>query len=121
LKNFSELLQKIKKTDCLIFILLGVLILIIAVPTQSSTESKETASTVSDQLAGVLSGMEGVGQVQVMISFSDEKQLEVRGVVVVAEGGDSPQAEEKIRNAVMSLFDIEAHKITVVKMSEQEE
>jgi stage III sporulation protein AG len=45
----------------------------------------------------------------------------VEGVVVVAEGGDSPQVEEKIRDAVMSLFDIEAHKVIVVKMSGQEE
>ena len=43
----------------------------------------------------------------------------VEGVVVVAEGGEHPQA--KISEVLMSLFDLEMHKITVVKMSVQEE
>jgi stage III sporulation protein AG len=77
--------------------------------------------SVQEQLAAILTRMEGVGKVRVMISFSDEKQLAVSGVVVVAEGGDSPQVQTKIRDAVMSLFDVEAHKVIVVKMSGQEE
>jgi stage III sporulation protein AG len=131
LNNFLEKLHKPSRTDCLIFILLGVLVLIIAVPTGSeeqktvsevdSGEEVEYPDSVQEQLAAVLSKMEGVGQVRVMISFSDEKQLQVEGVVVVAEGGDSPQVETRIRDAVMSLFDVEAHKVIVVKMSGQEE
>jgi stage III sporulation protein AG len=131
LNNFLEKLHKPSRTDCLIFILLGVLVLIIAVPTGSeeqktvsevdSGEEVEYPDSVQEQLAAILSKMEGVGQVRVMISFSDEKQLQVEGVVVVAEGGDSPQVETRIRDAVMSLFDVEAHKVIVVKMSGQEE
>jgi stage III sporulation protein AG len=111
--------------------LLGVLVLIIAVPTGSTEKNTESAAqtggeeaypdSVQEQLAAILARMEGVGKVRVMISFSDEKQLEAEGVVVVAEGGDSPQVQEKIRDAVMSLFDVEAHKVIVVKMSGQEE
>jgi stage III sporulation protein AG len=131
LNNFLEKLRTRSKTDYLIFILLGVLILIVAVPTGSAGEKTESTveangeesypDSVQEQLAAILTRMEGVGKVRVMISFSDEKQLAVEGVVVVAEGGDSPQVQEKIRDAVMSLFDVEAHKVIVVKMSGQEE
>jgi stage III sporulation protein AG len=129
LNSFWEKLRKHSKTDWLIFILLGVLVLIVAVPT-GSTETKTETSTVKseaypdsvqEQLAAILERMEGVGEVRVMISYSDEKQLDVEGVVIVAEGGDSPQIQTKIRDTVMSLFDVEAHKVIVVKMSGQEE
>jgi stage III sporulation protein AG len=126
-----EKLRNHSKSDWLIFLLLGVLVLIVAVPTGSTGQETENVSvqseeesypdSVQEQLAAILTRMEGVGKVRVMISFSDEKQLYVEGVVVVAEGGDSPQVQTKIRDAVMSLFDVEAHKVIVVKMSGQEE
>jgi stage III sporulation protein AG len=133
LKNYLEKLRKLKAIDCVIFILLGVLVLIIAVPTGTGSENSESLSdkqavenaagsdTVQEQLAAILTRIEGVGNVRVMITFSDEKQLSVEGVVVVAEGGDSPGVEEQIREVVMSLFSVEAHKVIVVKMSGQEE
>jgi stage III sporulation protein AG len=106
-----------------------VLILIVAVPTgsgsvkqtESTSESTGSSDSVQDQLAAILTRIEGVGKVRVMITFSDEKQLTVEGVVIVAEGGDSPGVEERIREVVMSLFSVEAHKVIVVKMSGQEE
>jgi stage III sporulation protein AG len=129
LKNYLERLRKLKRIDCIIFILLGVLVLIIAIPAgsgsvqqaESTSEKSESPDSVQDQLAAILTRIEGVGKVRVMITYSDEKQLSVEGVVVVAEGGGSPGVEEQIREVVMSLFSVEAHKVIVVKMSGQEE
>ena len=45
----------------------------------------------------------------------------VEGIVVVAQGGDSPGVIAEITDAMQSLFDLEAHKVKVVKMSVQEE
>ena len=45
----------------------------------------------------------------------------VEGVVVVAQGGDRPGIATEITGAIQSLFDLEAHKVKVVKMSVQEE
>ncbi len=42
----------------------------------------------------------------------------VKGVLVVAQGGDDPVVKQKISDAVMALFSIESHKITVVRMKE---
>lgn len=46
------------------------------------------------------------------------KQLEpaIEGVMVVAEGGGNPIINKNITEVIQALFDIEAHKIVVVKM-----
>lgn len=40
----------------------------------------------------------------------------VKGIVVVAEGGEKSEIKENITEALVALFDIEPHKIKVVKM-----
>ena len=40
---------------------------------------------------------------------------EVAGVIVIAEGGDDPVAVENIIEAVQALFEIDTHKIKVMK------
>ena len=45
----------------------------------------------------------------------------VEGVVVVSEGGDNPRVVTEISNAVMALFHIEAHKVTVIPMKNAED
>lgn len=41
---------------------------------------------------------------------------EIRGVLVVASGGDRPELIQQIQEAVMALFHVDAHKIKVLKM-----
>lgn len=169
-------LQKRNKTDFIIMLLIGVLVLIIAVPTgkRGSAEQivqkqpqTESASSEKDneryrtqlerQLEELLGQISGVGKCKVMLMLEDDgrvcldkditidegkrsessviyrqedgeapyvvqqKQPKVAGVVVVAEGGGNAGVVTDISNSVMSLFQLEAHKITVVKMSVQEE
>lgn len=174
MSSFLEKLKKRNKTDFVIMILLGVLVMIVAVPTGSRTESvtgkvqeeeplvntesqENYKEDMEEQLSALIAKMNGAGRTQVMITFSDEgntyvdkntttnenkteettvvydigdgespyvirqEQPKVKGVVVVAEGGDNPTVVTQIKDAVMSLFDIEAHKVVVVKMSVQEE
>lgn len=52
---------------------------------------------------------------------SNELTPEVEGVLVVAEGGGNSMVKQNILQSVMSLFPLEAHKITIVKMSIQED
>lgn len=162
-------MQKRNKTDFVIMILIGVLVMIIAVPTGNAKEEKMQTQdsqqeeqvqsedyykkTLENQLEQLICQMDGAGRTQVMITFADEGQTyldkdvstdenkreektvvydtgegdapyvickqhpKVEGVVVVSEGGDSPKVVTEISDAVMSLFDIEAHKVIVVKMS----
>ena len=39
---------------------------------------------------------------------------------MVAQGGDKTSVRQNISNAVLALFEIEPHKIVVVKMKDQE-
>ena len=132
--NFSFLKEKGSKY--IIWILLGILVLVMVIPTESKVTKEEAYESeqtlkgeLEDKLEQVLSAMEGVGEVRVMITvkessselFTEEKENgEVLGVVVVAEGAGNARVDSKIMDAVKALFGIEAHKISIVKMRLQE-
>lgn len=126
---------KDKGNKYLIFILLGLLILVIFLPTESSTnqtivsESESSEEDLEGQLKRVLSAMEGVGNVEVMITTADandslfretDASPNVCGVVVVAEGAGNATVNARISEAVKALFSVDAHKISIVKMRSQE-
>lgn len=52
--------------------------------------------------------------------ISNELTPQVEGVLVVAQGGGNSIVKQNILQSVMALFPLEAHKITIVKMSMQE-
>ncbi len=127
LKIFSE--KKLKKTDYIVIVLIGVLLLVIAVPTGSqftsaAKTSEKNLTSDEEKLKTVLENMEGVGKVKVMITkesepsgmFSEERS-KVEGVVVVAQGAGKATIDKNILDVVMALFDVEVHKIKIVKMS----
>ena len=61
--------------------------------------------------------VQGVGRVEVMITTTGEYN-QIEGVVVVAEGGNTPQVRQDIVETAQALFPIAAHKIKVCKMVE---
>ncbi len=138
--------------------------------TQAAVQAQASANPIEDELASILSKMQGVGRVDVMITYASGKesipaydtkrnessteekdsgggtrsisqgeydstvvyedrqsggksalilkelQPVVKGVVVVADGADSPQVRERICSAVQVLMDIPIHKIQVMQM-----
>ena len=132
--NISFLKEKGSKY--IIFVLLGLLVLVLFIPTGtvSNTEISESSSVsegeLEAQLENVLSAMEGVGDVEVMITTESSSQStfgtsttgeKVCGVVVVAEGAGNATINARISEAVKALFSIDVHKISIVKMRSQEE
>lgn len=201
--------KKLGKDQFIIFILAGILLLIIALPTSTNsgkkpeksgildsssgkmevtetaageekiesdykkTETEEYESYLENKLEQVISMMEGAGKVKVTvtISTSSEKVVEkdmptvrnntsendaeggvrnvnevdcreetvyikdsdgssspyvvktiqplIEGVVVVAQGADRPEVSKNITEAIVALFDMEPHKIKVVKMKSE--
>ena len=108
-----------KKKQWLILLLVGILLVVIAIPTKSETEekgigdSKKWSATETEQrLENILSQMQGIGEVHVMITYRDENVVE--GVVVVAEGGEQGVIVQKITEVVRALFDVDSHKIKVI-------
>ena len=111
-----------KKNQWLILLLVGILLVVIAIPTKSDTE-KDTgfrmtededanATEMEKRLESILSQMQGIGEVHVMITYRQENQVE--GVVVVAEGGEQGVIVQKITEVVRALFDVDSHKIKVI-------
>lgn len=178
--------KKLKRSDWLILVLAGILILIIALPTDTkekkqAEKSKENISKenntmeaskdeIERKLEDILEKIDGAGDVKVMITYQDsgtqvvekdkntsENSLEesdstggvrstkeqrlqestvyedadagntpfvskellpkVEGILIVASGGDNQKVKQNISEAVLALFQVEAHRIKIVKMS----
>ena len=124
---------KEKKNKYIVVALLGLLVLVLLMPTSSTDYGEDGSLSMSEsanereteaQLKRVLSAMEGVGEVDVMITYEMEENSlfgastgsgKVCGVVIVAEGAGNAVVETRILNAVKALFSIDAHKISIVK------
>lgn len=85
---------------------------------------------LEDRLANILSEIEGVGDINVMITLDTSEKTEygknsdmllsvtapkVRGVIVVCDGGDSITVKEKVTDAVKGIFGINTAHISVTK------
>lgn len=93
--------------------------------TTTQETEKLTKNSLEARLEEVLSQVEGVGKVQVMVmtgeekdsrSFYSSKENVVTGVLIAAQGADNSVVSRNIVEAVMALFQIEAHKIKIIKM-----
>lgn len=104
---------KLNKQQLLILLCIGMLLLVIAVPTKDSAAAMSYGNDLESRLERILSQIEGIGKVQVMITMNEEEQ--VQGIAVSAQGGDRSTIAKEIVEVVRALFDIETHKIKVIK------
>lgn len=111
-----------KKNQWLIVLLAGILLVVIAIPTEKKSQNqveikKNTeeshSSEMEEKLENILSNMQNVGKVQVMITYKDSGQVE--GIVVLAEGAKNAVVVKNITEVVQALFDVDAHKIKVIR------
>lgn len=123
-------LKKLKRNDFIIILLVGVMILVVAIPTapkssqqtfttKTETAHLETTNTDEEKLKDALEQIEGVGKTQVMITR--DKEENVMGVLIVTQGADNLVIKEQITEATSALFGIDLHKIVIVKMNSGEE
>ena len=90
-----------------------------------TAEDQNAEPRLESRLEELLSNVEGVGEVEVIIMTGDEgntenfsisSKNEVTGVLVAAQGAGSAVTVQNIQQAIMALFQIDAHKIRVMKM-----
>lgn len=91
-----------------------------------NTEDTEGSRTeLEKKLETLLSQTEGAGKVRVMLMTGEEKtpgefyssgETKITGVLIAAQGADNSVTARNIQQAVMALFQVEAHKIKIMKM-----
>ncbi len=141
-------LQDIGLPKLLLVVVAGVALLVLSLPSdywsggdtsgqgnrQSNSGKTDTSVTAmelytdkkEEQLEKILEKVEGIGQVEVMITLDSAEETnrlmentrtqKVEGVLVVAEGAGNAQTDAEIIRAVQALFSLESHKIKVMKM-----
>lgn len=134
-KSIRSLLGGIGKQQWILLLLLGLLLTVAAMPVSRRTNETTTVqknildtgsqvekSQVEQKLADLLESVEGVGKVKVMVMTGGNKSLylseetEITGVLIAAEGAGDPVTVQNIQQAVMALFQVDAHKIKIMKM-----
>ena len=110
--------MKINKNHLVLFLLVGILLIVIAIPTDSGEIQTAAGTSLENRLEKVLGQMSGVGEVSVMITYREDENVE--GVAIVAEGGDNAVVVRNITEIVQALFNVDSHKIKVIKGNQTE-
>lgn len=135
-----------KKENYMVIVIVGILLFVLAMPrnggsgkstgnnaentTQKSSSgfqglfsgsnySGEDATYLyecEEKLALLLGCVEGIGETKVMLTRKDGTKDTVEGIVVAATGADNDDVKMSVTKIVQALFNIDAHKIKVVKM-----
>ena len=135
IKNFVEKCKKIKGFEIICALVIAVIAISIyfsvnAITKTGKSDSAKQSDTKQSGLVGeiqeILSGIEGVGECQVLITYKsgqDAQQVgnlnstdNIQGVVVVAKGGNDVLARIKIVNALCTLLKIDANNIQIFEM-----
>ena len=136
-------IRNMGKKQWLILFLTGALLAVIAMPVKKGDTAAESPSgslslyggsgeeeggealRLQQELEAILRQVEGVGEVKVMrtlkgssgtIYGTGAQEAEVAGVLLAAEGAEDLTVVQNIQEAVQALFQVEAHKIKVMKL-----
>jgi stage III sporulation protein AG len=122
----SKLLNKFGRDKILIILLIGIIMLVISIPTSGTTgvagsigvtdTSTGDESEIEAKLKRCLSKVKDVGEADVIVTYESDGKT-VCGVIIVAKGGDNGTVVTQITEAVEALLGLPAHKIKVLKMS----
>lgn len=117
--------MEIIKNKWMLILLVGILLVVIAIPTKKTTNSSSEADFITNEerktdlesrLESTLAKMQGVGEVHVMITFRENDIPE--GIVVIAEGGRNAVVVRNITDVVQALFNVDSHKIKVIEKNQ---
>lgn len=131
--EFVSRLSEMNPAKWGILLLIGVLLAVAAMPVSSKQQKKNTAGEQSEDMQKMFwkrnlkhfLKIRKVGKVQVILmtdekkdrqSFYNSETIQVTGVLISAEGGGNPVVVQNIQEAVMALFQVDAHRIRIMKM-----
>ena len=124
--------DKLKKEYLAVALLVGILCLILAIPVKKETIN-ETNTAIEEKSEDL---KEGAWQEQIQVEKDEnqtvfqkdatgnqtpyvkmQKYPKISGVLILAKGADNPVVVQNIQEAVQALFQVEAHRIKVMKMN----
>ncbi len=138
-KGTLQSLLKMNKEKLIFLFCSGLLLFVLALPTEKEVESESVDTWMISKeeeieesyeevlelrVQKILQGVEGVGEVEVMVSLSSDKTVsmfdeetaqEVLGIIISADGGGSSVIKAEISEAMEALFGLPSHKIKVLK------
>ncbi len=113
---WKDFLGKTNKKQVVVFLLVGILLLVVSIPTKTKSTSirqDESHTELELRLQAILEKTEGVGNVDVMITSKNRDEVE--GVAIVADGADNAVVVRTVTEIVQALFSVDSHKIKVIK------
>lgn len=96
-----------KNYKYLIALLCGIILIFL-----SSAGTGKTKNDVEKNLTKTLEMAEGVGEVDVMVTYN-EKNV-VLGVIIVADGAENPEVKKTLHDCAASTLDLPDHKVSVL-------
>lgn len=105
----NEKILKLLKTNAKYLVLIMVGIIILLVPTSGETGRKKD---VESELKTILNMVEGVGDIDVMISFDAEGRAS--GAIIVADGAESPAIKKMLQDAGVSVLNLPEYKVQIL-------
>ncbi len=119
---FEKLVKKEGLMRLVTILLIGsVLILTLNVLTSGKDSRRQIIDPdggTEEKLCSVLSGISGVGDVDVMIEY--DRDSGVSGVIVTAEGGSDPVVANNLTRAVTTLYGIPVSSVIVFEREQEE-
>lgn len=143
-KGTLQSLLQLNKEKIIFLFCAGLLLFVLALPSEKEEKTEPADLLVSygntdnekEEMTGsyeemlelrvqnILQGVEGVGEVEVMVAlkgeetvsmFDEEPAQEVLGIIISADGGGSSVVKAEISEAMEALFGLPSHKIKVLK------
>jgi len=112
--------EKFSKAAALLLVM-SILILALSIITSDTDTRKQIIDGdggSEEKLCSILEEIDGVGYVDVMMEYDSDEQ--VKGVIVIAEGGENPVVVNNITNGVATLYDIPVSSVIVFERNKSE-
>ncbi|MCD8372287.1 MAG: hypothetical protein LUD27_03190 [Clostridia bacterium] len=111
--DFFKEKKKIILVITLVALLAAAVYLFFGAESQSGLSQQSAYTETETKLADMLSSIEGVGDVRVYVTETED---EITGVVVVCEGADSILVKNNVLNAVSTALNINKQIIAIYSM-----
>lgn len=116
----EQILNFIKNKNNLAVIIIFIIGVILMIGHGGNIKDAAVSNQTEERLGAMLSMIEGAGDVSVMISYDEDGEGErVKGVVVLADGGDNPRVKTDIYKAAEASLNIGANRICILKKEEE--